>query len=304
MAAADTTALEGQLDASAMVEGTASPRRVWRELLRSRVGRIGFAMVMLIFLIAFVGPLLAPHSETDVIGRPFQPPSGDALLGTDFLGHDVLSRVLAGGNTVVLLSFAATLLPYMIGVPIGMLLGYRGGWASSLTMRLVDVLLAFPAIIFVLMLVAGLGTALWVLVLGITVITMPRVIRVVRAVTEELSVRGFVEAAEMRGDSTLRIAMREVLPNIWTPVLADLGVRFAGTAVLVASLSFLGFGLQPPGADWGVMIFENRTGLTLAPLAVLVPAACIGVLMVGANLLGDAIARAVGGVVDVADRYT
>jgi ABC-type dipeptide/oligopeptide/nickel transport system permease subunit len=216
----------------------------------------------------------------------------------------VLSRLLYGGDTVVVLSVLSTFLPYLIGVPVGMLLGYRRGMMASLTMRAVDVMLAFPALIFVLILLSGLGTELWVIVLGITLITLPRVIRLVRAVAEELSVRGFVEAAELRGDSPLRIVTREMLPNVWTPILADLGVRFAGTAALVASLSFLGFGLQPPDADWGVMIYENRSGMTLAPLGVLAPVACIGILMVGANMLGDAIARTVGRGVDVVDRYT
>ncbi len=281
-----------------------APRGLPAAVLRTGTGRIGAGMVCLIVLLAFAGPLFAPHSQTDIVGRSFAAPSSRFLLGTDFLGHDVLSRVLYGGDTVVILSVLATLFPYAIGIPLGMRLGYRGGRISSAAMRLVDVVLAFPAIIFVLMLVAGLGTALWVLVFGITLITIPRVIRVVRAVTEEISVRGFVEAAELRGDSPLRIVLREILPNVWTPVLADLGVRFAGTAVLVASLSFLGFGLQPPNADWGVMIFENRDGLTLAPVSLFAPAACIGILMVGANLLGDAVARAVGRTTDVADRYT
>jgi ABC-type dipeptide/oligopeptide/nickel transport system permease subunit len=291
-------------DASAAAAVDEAPERLLRRLWRSRNGRAGMIIVGLVFLLAFVGPLFAPYDETDVVGRSFEPPSGAFPLGTDFLGHDLLSRLLAGGNTVVLLSIGATLLPYLICVPIGTLIGYRGGRLAGATMRGVDVLLAFPALIFVLMLLSGLGTELWVIVLGITIITMPRVVRIVRAVSEELSVRGFVEAAELRGDSSLRIVLREILPNIWTPVLADLGVRFAGTAALVASLSFLGFGLQPPGADWGVMIYENRSGLTLAPLGVFAPAACIGAFMVGANLLGDAVAQLAGRVVDARDRYT
>ena len=281
-----------------------SPDRMLRRLLRSNGGRLGIAIVGVMVLVSFVGPAIAPYDETDVVGRAYEAPSSAFPLGTDFLGHDVLSRLLYGGDTVVILSVLSTFLPYLIGVPLGMLLGYRRGAVSSLTMRAVDVMLAFPALIFVLILLSGLGTELWVIVLGITLITVPRVIRLVRAVAEELSVRGFVEAAELRGDSSLRIVTREMLPNVWTPVLADLGVRFAGTAALVASLSFLGFGLQPPDADWGVMIYENRSGMTLAPLGVLAPVACIGILMVGANMLGDAIARTVGRGVDVVDRYT
>jgi peptide/nickel transport system permease protein len=161
-------------------------------------------------------------------------------------------------------------------------------------MRIVDVVLAFPSIIFVLILVAGLGPRQWLLVVAVACTHVPRVARVVRGAAQEMTGRGFVERAEARGERKTWIMFREILPNIWTPILADFGIRFSTSVILVASLGFLGFGLQPPAADWALMVNENRPGLTLQPYAVLCPVIALGLLTIAVNLLADGIARAAG----------
>jgi peptide/nickel transport system permease protein len=155
-------------------------------------------------------------------------------------------------------------------------------------------MLSFPAILFLLVLVTGAGTSKTVLVLGAALVQMPLVARIVRSATLEQSVRGFVEAAVARGESTAAILRREILPNIVGPIMADAGLRFTYAIILVASVNFLGLGLQPPAADWALIISENRNGLTLNPYVILVPAALIGLLTIAVNLVGDSIARSLG----------
>ena len=268
--------------------------RLWRRATSYWTARLGLALLVLLAGIAFVGPFVAPHSESDAVDIPNLLPSSRYLMGTDALGRDVLSRFLFGGHTVIELSFAATAIGYMFGILIGLLAGYRRGATDFALMRIVDVLLSFPSIILALILVAGFGTSLWVIVAGVALTHVPRVARVVRAVSMETSVQAFVERAEARGERTLRILLREILPNVWTPILADFGIRLSTSVILVASLSFLGFGLRPPAADWALMINENRTAVFEQPWAVAFPAIAIGLLTIAVNLLADGFARAVG----------
>jgi ABC-type dipeptide/oligopeptide/nickel transport system permease subunit len=215
-------------------------------------------------------------------------------LGTDFLGRDVLSRLLHGGRTVVALAGLATLLAYAGGTLIGLIAGFTRSIADPLLMRAMDVLLAFPPILFLLVLATGAGATPAAVVIGIAIIQMPGIARVIRAATLETSVRGYVEAAVARGEPTWRILRREILPNIVSTIVADGGPRFTVSILLVAGLNFLGLGIRPPSADWAVMISENRTGLTVNPWAVVAPALLIGVLTVSVNLVADSIARTRG----------
>jgi peptide/nickel transport system permease protein len=263
----------------------------WANTWPARVGLIGTCFML---LIAFVGPFFAPHSPTALLGAPFSGPSGEFPLGTDFLGRDVLSRVLYGGRTVVLLAGVATILGYVIGASIGMLAGYRGGGADATLMRVMDVLLAFPPILLLLVLAAGFGANPVALIVGIALIHIPGIARIIRAATQDASVRGYVEAATARGERTGGILFREILPNIWPSVAADAGPRFTVSILLVAAINFLGLGIRPPTADWALMISENRIGLTIQPLAIAVPAAMIAILTVSINLVADAFARSRG----------
>ncbi|MGH3028815.1 MAG: ABC transporter permease [Gaiellaceae bacterium] len=270
---------------------------------RSGTGAVGTAVLVFVVLVARFGPFVAPHPPQRPIGIPYEGPSAEALLGTDFLGRDVLSRVLWGGRSVIALAGLSVLLAYAGGLAVGLAAGYSRGLLDPILMRSADVLLSLPALLFLLVLVTGLGSSRTVLVVGVALIQMPLVARIIRSATQTQSVRGFVEAAAARGERTSAILGRELLPNIVPTVAADVGLRLTYAIILVASVNFLGLGLQPPDADWGLMVSENRSGLNLNPLAVLAPAAMIALLTIAVNMVGDAVARQQGvSVVEVGAR--
>jgi peptide/nickel transport system permease protein len=273
---------------------TLRPRVVRVRFLRSTRGKIGLALGGFVVLVAIFGPLLAPHNPDVPVAFPFAGPSSAAPLGADSLGRDVLSRVLYGGRTVLVLPALAAFLAYLAGGTIGLVAGYTRSAVDSLLMRGVDVLLAFPSLIFLLVLVTGAGSSPAVLVLGTAFVQMPMVARIVRSATLEQVGRGFVEAAVARGDSTASILRREIVPNIVPAVMTDAGLRFTFSLLLIASVNFLGLGLQPPSADWGLMVSENRLGISINPLSVLAPALLIAMLTISFNLIGDAITQSLG----------
>jgi peptide/nickel transport system permease protein len=262
--------------------------------VRSWSARISLAVVIVLILLAVIGPAVAPHNPTALAGPPYAGPSSAFPLGTDYAGEDVLSRVLAGGRTVMEYGALATLLAYLTGGVIGLVAGYRRGWADPILMRTMDVFLAFPPIIFLLLLATGFGSSAVALIIGIAIVHMPGVARIVRTAALEISVRGYVEAAVARGDRVRTILRREILPNIAGPVIADAGPRFTVSILLVAAVNFLGLGIAPPTADWALMISENREGITINPLAVLIPALMIGLLTVSLNTLADSFAASLG----------
>jgi ABC-type dipeptide/oligopeptide/nickel transport system permease subunit len=247
-----------------------------------------------ILAIGLLGPLVTPNSPSAIVGAPFQRPTSSFPFGTDFLGRDVLSRVLAGGLSLLWLSLLATALAYAIGITAGLIAGYARSIVDPVLMRAMDILLAFPPILFLLVLAAGAGHSKVALVCGIAVVQLGGVARIVRAATLEISVRNYVEAAVARGQATWRILIREILPNISGSILADAGVRLTGSILLLASVNFLGLGLQPPTADWALMISENRSGITLQPWVIAVPAVLIAVLTIAVNLIADATGRGLG----------
>jgi ABC-type dipeptide/oligopeptide/nickel transport system permease subunit len=247
-----------------------------------------------VLIFAFVGPFVAPYGAGEIVGLPYAAPSPDHPLGTDYLGEDVWSRLLLGGWTVIVLAGIGTLIAYVVGTTLGLVAAFDQGWPDSLIMRSVDVLLAIPPILFLLVLATGTGAGPVVVVLGIAIIQVPTVARVVRSAALEVSVRGYVEAATARGDKTRQILFREVLPNISGPIAADLGPRFTVSILLVAGLNFLGIGLTPPDANWAVMVSENTSGLRIQPLGVLAPALMIALLTVSANLVADGVVRQLG----------
>jgi peptide/nickel transport system permease protein len=276
---------------------TALATEVLRERLRflgNAGGAVGASILLLVLGVALLGPLFAPHSPTAPIGVPFGGSSADAPLGYDVLGRDVLSRVLWGGRSVLFLAGAATLLAYLAGGLVGLVAGYSRSVADAILMRGVDVLISIPALLFILVLITGAGTSKLALIAGVAVVQAPLVARIVRTATLEQAVRGFVEAAEARGERLFSILGREILPNIVSPLAADFGLRFTYSIILVASVNFFGLGLQPPDADWALIISENRIGLTLNPWVILVPAALIALLTISLSLVGDAIARSLG----------
>jgi peptide/nickel transport system permease protein len=267
-----------------------------RRLTASTRMRIGLGLMAAVVLVALAGPVLAPASPSEFVGRPFTGPSAAAPLGTDYLGQDVLSRVLWGGRSVLGLSFASAFLGLVIGVVVGLVAGYSRSWLDDVLMRASDILLAFPQIVLVLLFVSMLGPKLWLIVLMVGLSHAPRVARLTRSVTLETVSREYVESAEVLGVPRRRILAREILPNVMTPLMVEFGLRLTWSIGIIAGLSFLGFGIQPPNADWGLMINENRNGLTLQPWAVLLPMIFIAIYTIGANLMTEGFARAVSGV--------
>ncbi|MDQ2953158.1 MAG: ABC transporter permease [Chloroflexota bacterium] len=256
--------------------------------------RIGLTVLAFVLGVAFIGPYFAPYSPSELPGFPYATPNGTFWLGTDYLGEDVFSRVLSGGRTVILYGALATLLAYAVGGTIGLLAGYTRSRLDDLLMRSMDVLLAFPPILFLLVIATGAGSNIWALVIAIAVIHVPSIARILRSAALEVSVRGYVEAAIARGDRTHVILRREILPNIWGTIVADGGPRFTVSILLVAAVNFLGLGLSPPAADWAMMISENRSGITINIWAVVAPALMIGALTVSINVVADAIAGRLG----------
>jgi len=258
--------------------------------------RVGLAIVALIAAIALFGPFFAPHPPTAFVAPPYGGPSSVAIFGADNLGRDVLTRFLCGGRSVLALSLASTVLGLAGGILIGLVAAYARGWLDELLMRAMDVLLAFPQIVFVLLLVSSLGPQLWLIVLTVAASHAPRVARVTRGAAQEVIERDFVLSAKAIGEPSWRILGLEVLPNLSSPLLVEFGLRLTYSIGLIAAVSFMGFGLQPPAADWGLMINENRIGIAIQPWPVLLPVAAIGLLTVGMNLITDGIARAAIGI--------
>ena len=278
-----------------------SSRREWLVILKRAVrtprGAIGLTVAGLVVLLAIVGPWLAPHNPTLTVTETFGTPGGgNGLLGGDVLGRDVLSRVLAGGRTLLGMAAAATVLGVGLGVMLGVTAAYLGRWRDGLIMRVVDVFLAFPQIVFALLLVSVAGSHAWLVILAVGLSHAPQVARVVRAAALDVCERDFVKAVELYDTPSLRVMMGEVLPNILSVVMVEVGLRFTYSILIIAGMAFLGFGVTPPAANWGLMINENRIGLVVNPWAVIVPAGLIAVLTVGLNTFTDAIARASLGV--------
>lgn len=262
--------------------------------LRTFSGAAGVSIVLFVVFVAVFGKYLAPHDPNAPVGADLAGPSSHALLGTDDLGRDVLSRLLYGGRSVLGLALLATLLAYAVGLSIGLVAGYSRSKIDPMLMRTVDVMLAFPPLLFLLILITGAGTSVGVMVIGVAAIQAPGISRIVRTATLEVSVRGYVEAAVARGERAVAVVVREVLPNILAPVLVDAGLRFTYSILIIASVNFLGLGLQAPRSDWALMISEDRPYISLNPWSVLAPAAMIALLTIGINLTGDAIARSLG----------
>ena len=251
-------------------------------------------MVTFVVVVAVFGPLVAPRSPNEPIGPPGASPQSAALLGTDYLGRDVLSRLLHGGLSLIAVTFVAVVLTYALGTALGLTAGFMRGWVDSGLMRMVDMLMAFPPLLLLLVLIVGAGSSDVTIVIGIVAVLAAPLSRVVYSATLEASATSYVEAARIRGERRRAILRREILPNITPYILATFGPYVSGAVIFSASLSFLGVGAQPPAADWGLMITENQPVLVENPWALLAPAIMIGLIAVGINLVGDAYARSAG----------
>lgn len=274
---------------------TVGLQKVFRLATGTASGRFGVIALVVILLLVLVGPLVAPYGITEVVGVPFGPPNGTYLLGTDYLGRDVLSRFLHGGSTLVMLSLLAPLISLGIGGLVGTLAGSIGGRFDLVTTWIVDVVLSLPSLILALLVLASLGTGPGASLVALTVVLVPGAIRVARAATLDAASADYVEAALARGENRLSIAVREILPNTRSVLAADFGARVGYAALIYAGISFLGVGQAPPAADWGLMINENRIALLTQPIAVVVPAVAIALFTVSIASVSDSIVRSVGG---------
>ena len=257
--------------------------------LRRNPAALGGTIVFLFFLLmAVFGPLAAPYGfEAQNIIQRLKPPSAAHLFGTDQYGRDIFSRILAGSSSIFLLSGSGTLLAAFIGVSVGLLSGFYGRLWDEALMRLLDVLLSFPPLLFALLLLATVGPSPLNLLLVISVLYVPMLARLARSMVLDLRTKEFIEAARMRGERDLVILFREILPNALGPILVEISVRFSYSIFLVASLGFLGLGVQPPSPDWGLQINEARSFFATAPWILLFPAGTISLLVIATNLMTD-----------------
>lgn len=266
-----------------------------RQSLRYHRTKVGIVLTAAIVLLAIAGPLVAPYSTTEFVGQPFFAHTADAVLGTDNLGRDVLSRFLGGGRSVLLFAVLATVLGVGVGVVVALVAGYTRSWIDELLMRFSDIVLAFPQIVLALLFLSVWGPRPWVIIVTVGLSHAPRTARIIRASVLGVAGRDYVRAAEAIGLRRWRVRLGDLLPNVTGPLMVETGLRFTYSIGLVAGLGFLGLGLQPPAADWGLMINENRIGLVVQPWAVLLPVAAIGLIAVGTNLISDGIAQASAG---------
>jgi peptide/nickel transport system permease protein len=251
-------------------------------------GKIGLAIAVAWMIVTVLSPWLAPYAAGNITDADvFAPLSWDFPLGTDYLGRDMLSRVLLGGRITIGVALAATALACFTGVTLALAAAVRGGWLDAILSRVLDAVISLPSLLFGLVIVASIGSTIPVLILTAAVIYTPGAYRTARALAVNINALDFVTVARARGEGTWFIMREEILPNMVLPVLTDFGLRFVYVVLLLSGLSFLGLGVQPPNADWGSLVRENLEGLPEGAPAVIMPAIAIATLTIGVNLLID-----------------
>lgn len=246
--------------------------------------------MFVIFTYAIAGifaPWIAPHGESEVISQAFALPDAEMLLGADQLGRDIFSRIIYGARNSVGSALLATLGAFILGALAGLLAAVKGGWFDQLLGRTADVIMSVPSLIFALLMLSILGSSTWVIVFVVAIIYSPRVFRLTRSVAGNIVVMDYIEAAKLRGEGDWYLIRREILPNSTAPLIAEFGLEFCFVFLLIAGLSFLGLGIQPPTADWGSMVRENATLISFGDITPLIPAAAIALLTVAVNFVVD-----------------
>ncbi len=277
-----------------------------RGLFKRPSSAIGTAIVLFVLILAAFGPAIAPYSENDQSSEPRLPPNPAHPMGTDYLGRDVFSRVILGAHSIIVTAGLGTFIAVVLGAALGLFIGYRGGLVDEVAGRFIDAMLAIPALLIALVVLGILrnlnfepnswqaALADRSVLLVIAIVYIPIVARVVRSSTLDVKARPFVEAAQIRGESSLYIIVHEIFPSVVPTLVVEASLRFSYAVFLVASLGFLGVGARPPSPDWGLMVNENRGGLySLTPWALNFPALAIVILVIGVNLMSDGIKRVV-----------
>ena len=275
---------------------TARTRGVFRTALGMWRTRIGLMLVGVVVGIAVIGPWVSPHGATEFVGAPNTRNVPGLLFGTDALGQDVWSRFLLGGRTILVLAVVSTAIGLIVGLVIGLVAAYNRGRLDNVLMRSVDVMLAFPALLLLLVAVTTLGRKSWVIILLVAITVIPRVARVTRGAALGVVTRDFVSAAEALGESRTHILGREVLPNVAGPLLVEANLRLTYSIILIGTLGFLGLGIGLNQADWALMINQNQLALSTQPWGVMLPILAISLLTVGVGLIADGLGRAVAGI--------
>jgi len=261
--------------------------------------KFGMVIVFIYLVVAIFAPLIAPYGEREILGRAYELMSSEHLLGTDNLGRDMLSRLIYGARNTIGLTLIITTLAFLIGSLTGMIAAALGGWIDQLLSRIVDIFMSIPALIFALLILSILGTAMPYLIGTIVIIDSTRVFRVARAAAMNVAVMDYVEVARLRGEKLVWILRKEILPNITAPLLAEFGLRFCFVFLFISALSFLGLGIQPPTADWGSMVRDNATLITYNDITPLIPAGAIALLTVAVNFVVDWMLHKSSGLKDV-----
>jgi peptide/nickel transport system permease protein len=263
--------------------------RLWRT-------RIGVMLAGAVVLVAIIGPYVAPYGPSVPVGAPNSLPGGKAVLGTDYLGQDVLSRLLEGGRSILVMAVVATALGLIVGVVIGLLAAYSRNALDDVLMRGMDVIMAFPQIMLALVAVAIIGPATWVIVLAIALTTVPRIARIARGAAQPVVERDFIACSEAMGVPRWRILFAELLPNTLGPLMVEASLRVTYSIAVIAALAYLGLAPNPNGANWGTMIQENQIVLPVQPWGSAAPIIAIALLTMGTGLIGDGIARTAAGI--------
>ena len=292
-------------ETGAVLEKRSTWQRFVLDLKKSPISaRFGLIVIAIYIFIAVFAPWLAPYGESQVFPAPYEPWSKEFIFCTDQIGRDILSRMIYGARNTVGIAVATTALAFLIGGVLGLAAAIAKGWIDQLLSRLVDALMAIPSLIFALVLVSIFGTNIINLIIIIAILDSTRVFRLTRAVSLNVVVMDFVEAARLRGEGLAWIMRREILPNILPPLIAEFGLRFCFVFLTIAALSFLGVGIQPPTADWGSMVRENASLIQFAQydikagLTPLLPAAAIALLTVAVNFVVDWFLHKTSGIKD------
>lgn len=248
---------------------------------------IGLILTGAFFLAAIFADFIAPYPLDAAVGGVWEGPSSTYWLGTDTIGRDILSRLIYGGQITIFVATASSALAFSLGAFLGFLAATQGGWVDQLLSRMVDLVMAIPSLIIALVVLSVLPINLTVLILVMGILDATRVFRLSRAVAVDITVMDYVEAARLRGEGKLWIIFREILPNAMSPLVAEFGLRFIFAVLFISTLSFLGLGIQPPLADWGGMVKENKDALVYGKSAALMPALAIAALAISVNLVAD-----------------
>lgn len=291
----NTVTVAGETGVPAPAAGVRASSLV-RRALRLRRTRIGVLLAGTVVLLAIIGPFVAPYGPSAAVGAPTSNPSSTALLGTDYLGQDVLSRLLYGGRSILVMAVIATAAGLIVGVAIGLVAAYSRNALDDVLMRGMDVIMAFPQIMLALVAVAIIGPQAWVIVVAIALTTAPRIARVARGAAQPVVERDFVACCEAMGVPRWRILFGELLPNTLGPLMVEASLRITYSIGVIAALAFLGLAPDPNGANWGTMIQQNEIALSVQPWGAVAPIIAIALLTMGTGLIGDGIARAAAGI--------